>query len=155
MAYYKSIETIKKNTKSWTQNLALDATKRRDIPIIETLDGFTRLPRKKDIVGRYHTLLVTVKERKDRMAMITDELTVLWEKFSFPILAKQTVMSKVVKLIEDNDKNRRRKRDSFEVELENIFDVTEGNWLCQEDKELYKLQVNLQGTSICNCKLDM
>lgn len=148
MAYYKSSEAIKKNAESWTQNVAFgDATKRRDIPIIETLSSFTRLPRKKDIIGRHHTLLETVKDKKERMAMITGELTVLWEKFSFPILAKQTIMSKVVKLIEENDKNRKRKKDSFQVEIENIFDVTktDGNWLCQEDKELYKVQVRSQG----------
>ena len=77
---------------------------------------------------------------------MTDELIVLWGKFSFPILAKQTIMSKVVKLIEENDKNRKRKKDSFQVEIENVFDITktDGNWLCQEDKELYMLQVKSQ-----------
>ena len=65
MAYYKSSEAIKKNVESWTQNVATDATKRRDIPIIETLSSFTRLPRKKDIISRYHTLLETAKDKKE------------------------------------------------------------------------------------------
>lgn len=77
MAYYKSSQEIKKNAESWTQNFAHDAKKRRDIPLIESLSGFTRLPRKKDIIGRYHTLLETAKDKKERMTMITDELTVL------------------------------------------------------------------------------
>ena len=58
------------------------------------------------------------------MAMMSGQLTVLWEKFSFLILAKQKIMSKVVKFIEENDKNRRRKKDSFQVEIENVFDIT-------------------------------
>ena len=115
MTYYKSSETIKKNAESWKQNVAIDATKRRDIPIIETLSSFTRLPRKKDIIGRFHTILETMKDKKERMNMITGELIVLWGKFSFPMLAKQTIMSKVVKLIEENDKNRKRKKDLFQV----------------------------------------
>ena len=41
MAYYKSSEAIKKNVESWTQNVATDATKRRDIPIIETLSSLS------------------------------------------------------------------------------------------------------------------
>ena len=76
------------------------------------------------------------------MVMITDEFIVLWEKFSFPTLSKQTIIYKVCKLIEANDKNRKKKKDSFQVELENIFEITktDGNWLCQEDKlTIYKL----------------
>ena len=120
MAYYKSSDIINKNAESWTKNITIDAAKRRDIPIIAMLSSFTRLPQKKDIISRHHTLLETAKDKKERMVMITDELIVLWEKFSFPILSKQTILYKVGKLIEVNDKNRKKKKDSFQVELENI-----------------------------------
>lgn len=53
-------------------------------------------------------------------------------------------MLKVVKLIEENDKNKKRNNDLLKyVKMENIFDITKTdvNWLYQEDKELYNLQV--------------
>lgn len=92
MAYYKSSEIINTNAESWTKNINIDTTKRRDIPMIKTLSSFTRLPQKKDIIGRHHKLLETAKDKKERMMMITNELIALWEKFSFPVLTKQAVM---------------------------------------------------------------
>ena len=74
-------------------------------------------------------VLETVKHKKERMVMITDELIVLWEKFSFPTLSKQTIIYKIYKLIKVNDKDRKKKKDSFQV----------------EHKLLYNLQVESQG----------
>ena len=63
MAYYKSSEMIKKNVESWTQNLAVDATRRRDIPIIETLSSYTNLPAKNTV---YYDKVENIKSKIKR-----------------------------------------------------------------------------------------
>ena len=89
MNYYMSNDIITKHTGTWVQNLSLDAKKMRDILIIESISTLSRLPRRTDILARYHTLLAHTKDKKVRMGMVTDELICLWEKFSFPNLSKQ------------------------------------------------------------------
>ena len=64
MSYYKSSEMNKKNTESWKQNLSYDTTRRRDIPIIEALGTFTRLPFKKHIIGRLE-FTIRIYKRKE------------------------------------------------------------------------------------------
>ena len=147
MAYYKSSEMIEKNVESWVKNLEGDTRRRRDIQIIDTLSCYTRLPKKNDIIGRYHTLLEHKSEKKARISIIAEEFIGLWGKFSFPILTKQTIISKLNKFIQEYEKNRKRKKESYEIEIESIFDITkeDGEWLCQEDKELYNLQIKSQG----------
>ena len=49
---------------------------RRNLPRTEDLEGFTRLPLKKDVLGRYHTLLDEEKsKKKKRVDAIFKELT--------------------------------------------------------------------------------
>ena len=48
-----SNEIIKKNEESWTQNLAVQVRRRRNMPIIELLNNYTRLPPRKDIILEY------------------------------------------------------------------------------------------------------
>ena len=62
---------------------------------------YTRLPPRKDIIGRYHTLLEHIKGKKARFIMITGELISLWLKFSFPCITKQAIISKLRNLITD------------------------------------------------------
>ncbi len=146
MAYHKSSESVKKNVVSWTKNLAVKPT-RRNMPMIETLSNYVRIPKKKDIIGRYHSLLDQAKDKTTRTILIADELIILWAKLNFPAVTKQTIMSKLRKLMEKQEKNRKRKMDSFKDETENLFDITkiEGEWLCQEDKKLYNLQIESKG----------
>ena len=87
---------IQKNVESWSQNLSVVKAKRRDIPIIEELSSYTRLPARKDIISRHHTLLKCTKDKNARLCMITNELICLWEKFSFPILSGQERWTLVV-----------------------------------------------------------
>ena len=50
MSYFMSNEIIKKNGESWTQNLAADVRRKRDMPIVELLSNYTRLPPRKHII---------------------------------------------------------------------------------------------------------
>ena len=141
MNYYMSNDIITKHTGIWVQNFSLDAKIRRDIPIIKSISTIGRLPWKTDILARYHTLLAHTKDKKVKMGMVTDELICLWEKFSFPNLSKQAIMSKLQKLIASYEKNQRLPKDIFNIEIQNVFDISQkcGMWLCNEDKELYKV----------------
>ena len=85
MNYYMSNDIITKHTGTCVQNLSLDAKKRRDIPIIESISNPSRGPRKTDILARYHTLLAHTKDKKVRMGIVTDELICLWENLAFLI----------------------------------------------------------------------
>ena len=148
MANFNSNKAIQRNAESWSQNITINTMRRRDIPMISELTNFTRLPRKKDIIGRYHTLLEKATSAKERIVVISEELHNLWKTFSFPILTKQSIVAKVSKLVEENVKHRKRNNNEFAMELENVFDITKtnGQWLCKEDKQLYNLQVKSQGT---------
>ena len=64
-----------------------------------------------------------MKDKKARMIMISNKLICLWENLSFQIL-RQTLISKVLKLIKGYERNRKKKKDSFQVEIENLFDIT-------------------------------
>ena len=74
-----------------------------------------------------------------KVSMVTDELICLWEKFIFPNLSKQAIMTKVQKLIGSYEKNQRRPKDTFNIDIQNVFDISQkyGMWLCNEDKKLY------------------
>ena len=86
------MKSLRKTKKSWTQNLAIDVRRRRDMLIIELLSNYTRLPPRKHIIVRYHTLLEHSKGIKARLIMIAGELISLWLKFSFPSITKQTII---------------------------------------------------------------
>ena len=77
------------------------------MPRTEDLEGFTRLPLKKDVLGRYHTLLDEEKSKKKRVDAIFKELTNLWKKMSFPMLSQQAITSRIGKLIKDYEKNQK------------------------------------------------
>ena len=55
--------------------------------------------------------------------------------------------AKVEKLITSFEKHRKRPNAEFKENLANLFDITKtnGNWLCSEDKELYKRQIESGG----------
>src|SRR6218665_924680 len=83
----------------------------------------------------------------DRAKKISEELLKLWEKLSFPVISQQQVLAKVDKLIKVFEKYRKRPNKGFEKNLPHIFDITKqsGNWLCSEDKELYRNQIESGG----------
>ena len=56
------------------QNVFVDATRRRGIPIFEILSNYAGLPSKEDIIGWYHTLSENTKDKKARMIMIIYEV---------------------------------------------------------------------------------
>ena len=65
-------------------------------------------------------------------------------KLNFPHVSDQAIRPKLQKLLLENDYCR-KKRD-FES-LNKLFDVTKvkGKWLCKENKNLYKRQIQSKG----------
>lgn len=106
-----------------------------------------KMPLNRDIVGRFSGLYDEVKGRADRVKKISDELLKLWEKLSFPVISKQQVLARVDKLIKMFEKYGKRLNEEFEKNLPHLFDITKpsGNWLCSEDKELYRKQIESGG----------
>ena len=53
----------------------------------------------------------------------------------------------VDKLITSFEKHRKRPNAVFEENLAHLFDIKkpDGNWLCSEDKQLYKVQIESDG----------
>lgn len=148
MAYFKSSDNVEKNAQKWASNLPSSIhTKRRDLPYVECLTSFIRLPKNRHILGRYHILLEEDKLKSTRIQRICEELLQLWGKFSFPTLSQQAIKARLAKLILLYEKNQRRPNEDFLNGMENIFDITKVNgvWLCSEDKELYHKQVESDG----------
>jgi len=57
MSLYGLGRIIKKNAESWMQNLDVVATRKQDIPIIQILCSYSRLPTTKTLIDWYPTLL--------------------------------------------------------------------------------------------------
>ena len=66
---------------------------------------------------------------------------------NFPFLSKQQVSTKVDKLKRSFEKYRKRNNEQFAEKLHHLFDITKsnGNWLCGEDKELCRRQIESGG----------
>lgn len=133
----------------WTKNLKSSTKRRPSIPELkQDMSGtLCKMPSNRDIVGRFLGLFDELKGRNDRLRKISQELIDLWEKFNFPVLSKQQVSAKVDKLITSFERHRKRPNAVFESNLAHLFDITKtnGNWLCSEDKELYKRQIESGG----------
>ena len=109
------------------------------------LSDRNRLPLKSHVMGRFKFFQSTVKERKKRISLIAAEVKALWStKLNFPHVSDQAICSKLEKLLLEYDSCR--KKSDFES-LDELFIVTKekGEWLCKEDKELYKLQIQSKG----------
>jgi len=91
-----------------------------------------------------------LKGRADRIRKTGQELQKLWEKLSFPLLSKQQVSEKADKLIIVFEKNIEQGGMKNLKKSHYLFDITNlsGNWLCSEDKELYRKQIELGGVWI-------
>lgn len=135
--------------RKWTCNLKATTKRRPTIPDVnqELNEVKCRMPSNRDIVGRFVGLFCELKGRQDRITRISEELLKLWEKMNFPFLSKQQVSAKVDKLIKSFEKYRKRNNEQFAEKLHQLFDITKssGNWLCVEDKELYRRQIESGG----------
>ena len=149
MAFYKSRDSIQNNSKKWTRNFPSlrCTTNRRDLPRIENLVTYVRLPTKIDILGRYRVLAEQHKFKTNRFEKIINELKELWRTFSFPTLSNQAITARLEKLVSDYENHQRKPNEKFENDVGNVFDITKvnGEWLCREDKDLHKRQVESCG----------
>jgi hypothetical protein len=112
------------------------------IPLVDNLTELVRMPRNRDILGRFVKLRTDLKERGKRISFITEELQHLWNKFSFPTVSKPLILKKVKKIVAEYESNRRRKSSKFQNKMSTVFNITktDGLWLSSEDKLFYKSQ---------------
>ena len=146
--YYQSNEIVKKNAKIWAINPPNNQRKhQRNLPRIENLSDYTRIPLKKYVLGLYHTLLENDHSRKSRVQFIYTELITLWNKMSFPAFRRPAITVISDKLINNYEKNQRHPAEDFFFEKEKVFDVrkADGQWLCTENKIFYKKQIESKG----------
>lgn len=148
MSFKKSSSSIEKNKKTWTKNLVQfqAPSRRRNVAVLEApLSERSRMPLKSHIIGRFKFLESTVKERRKRIGLIAVELKDLWSKtLNFPHVSDQAICAKLENLLKDYE--HCRKKQNFDS-LNELFDVTKvkGEWLCKEDENLYKLQIESKG----------
>ena len=83
---------------------------RGPIPLAQTLVmDRTRMPLKKDIIGRFKHMAPDIKSRKDRLKKISKEVKLLWTKqLNFPIISDQAVSAKLEKVVQAFDECTRR-----------------------------------------------
>ena len=144
MSFKKSFSNTEKNKETWAKNLVqFQAPSRRsNVAIYEApLSERSRIPLKNHVIGRFKFLESTAKERRERIDLIAVELKDLWSKtLNFPHVSDQAICVKLAKLLKDYE--RCRKKQNFDS-LNELFDMTvmKGEWLCKEDENLYKLQI--------------
>ena len=103
------------------------------------------MPLKNHIIGRFKFLESTAKKWRERIGLIAVELKDLRSKtLNFQHVSDQAICAKLAKLLKDY--KRCRKKQNFDS-LNELFDVTKmrGEWLCKEDENLYKLQIESKG----------
>ncbi len=143
----KNASSSGENSRKWTNNLTKfqDSLKSRSTAMQEKLQHLNRMPSVEMIINRFKTLANSEKKVKERIKILIAELMELWNKFSFPVVATSTISWKIEKLI--NWYNKNLKRPSCNSDFSKIFDITSstGIWLCKEDKDFYKLQLETHG----------
>ena len=136
-----------KNKKTSTTNLMqfqYGKTSRRHTTV-ECLSQMSKIPKEQHILDRYKTLASGVKNKKKRTQILAGEVRQLWKNLTFPIqLGKSTVERKIENVIKQYERNSRRPRNYDFTKLFNVTDE-KGEWLCQEDREFYKLQMSTKG----------
>jgi len=135
------------NKKTWSSNLVqFDKAKTsRKYSIVEDLSHMHKIPTEQQIVDRYKSLAALVKNKKKRIVLITSEVKQLWKNLNLPIQrGKSTVTRKIENVISKLEKNKRR---PGSCDFTNLFNITDekGEWLCQEDKDFYKVQLSTKG----------
>ena len=136
-----------KNKKTWTTNLMqfqYGKTSRRHTTV-ECLSQMSKIPKEQHILDRYKTLASGVKNKKKRTQILACEVRQLWKNLTLPIQqGKSTVERKIENVIKQYKRNSRRPGNYDFTKLFNVTDE-KGEWLCQEDREFYKLQMSTKG----------
>ena len=106
MSFKKSLNSVEKNASIWSENLSTSMKIKRNssIPLVDNLTELVRMPRNRDILGRFVKLRTDLKERGKRISFITEELQHLWNKFSFPTVSKPLIFKKSLKDLLQNTK---------------------------------------------------
>ena len=148
MSFKKSSSTTEKNKETWTNNLVqFQAVPRRgNVAVHEApLSDRSRMPTKSHVMGRFKSLQSVAKKRRERVNLIADEIKTLWSAtLNFPHISVQAICAKLKRLLQEYDYCTRKQ--NFET-LNELFDVTKvkGQWLCKEDENLYRLQIESKG----------
>lgn len=150
MSSRNSSNSVKANRSIWTKNLPSSSKQKRDpsIPSVEKLSNLTRMPTNRHILGNFTFLFNSEKRRLDRIKHMITDIELLWrETLDFPLLSSALIRKKLNRLIDLNDKNKKKPSDKFTATLSHLFDVTNvnGEWKSSEDKEFYQSQVESGG----------
>ena len=112
---------------------------------VECLSQMSKIPKEQHILDIYKTLASGVKSKKKRTQILAGEVRQLWKNLTLPIQqGKSTVERKIENVIKQYERHSRRPGN---YDFTKLFNVTEekGEWLCQEDREFYKLQMSTEG----------
>ena len=86
---------VDKSANKWTQNLKSKVKQREEITVMSSLTDLCRIPKKKQIIGRFLRLFQDgIKNKTKRIALISEELVCLWQKLNFPAISKQQLAQK-------------------------------------------------------------
>ena len=136
-----------KNKKTWTANLMqfqYGKTSRRHTTV-ECLSQMNKIPKEQHILERYKTLASGVKSKKKRTQILAGEVRQLWKNLTLPIQqGKSTVERKIENVIKQYERHSRRPGNYDFTKLFNVTDE-KGEWLCQKDRDFYKLQMSTEG----------
>lgn len=153
----KNAPPTEKNKKIWSSNLVRfqKGKTSRKHTTVESLNQLLKIPKEQNILDRYRTLASHVKSRKKRITMIAGEIKQLWKNLNLPIQqGKSTVERKIENVIRKYEKHNRKPGNQDFTKLFNATDE-KGEWLCQEDKDFYELQVSTKGkVGYCTTKED-
>ena len=105
----------------------------------------SKIPKEQHILDRCKTLASGLKSKKKGTLIVAVEVRQLWKNLSLPIqLGKSTVERKIENVIKQYERNCRRPGNYDFTKLFNVTDE-KGKWLCQEDREFYKLHMSTNG----------
>ena len=119
-------------------------TSRRNTTV-ESLSQKSKFSKEQHILDRYKTLASGLKSKKKRTLILAGEVRQLWKNLNLPIQqGKSTVEQKIENVIKQYERNSRKPGNYDFTKLFNVTDE-KGEWLCQEDREFYKLQMSTKG----------
>lgn len=95
---------------------------RKITTIVHDLLSLVKILKHKNILGKFTFLIEYQKARSDTIKVTVKEFVVLWKKCNFPVINKQTITAKVLKLMEEDTKNSGGPKYDFEAVLEAVFD---------------------------------
>ena len=136
------------NKKLWESNLVRFETaknSRKYAKIVDSLDQMNKVPTEQHILDKFKCLAANVKSRQERVVIVVKEVKILWKKLNLPIQkGKSTVERKIENVLNKYEKDSRK---PGMQDFTNLFNVTDenGEWLCQEDKAFYNLQMSTNG----------